>query len=241
MNKILKKLLNYYKYFPSILTNNFYLNSANEMIYFNNLQKILKKHKITYCLDVGANIGHYSLILRKTGFTKTIIAFEPLKKYYNISKNTLGKEKNIFVENIGIGNKNGTQEINIASNNGLSSSFLEFSSNRIFTKTKTENVKIQTIETYLTNKKITSQNLFMKLDVQGYEFEILKSISNFKPFLVIQLEMSFFEYYKNQPTFEIVNKFMEEKGYKIAHLKINGNDNFGKIIELDVIYTKINN
>jgi len=93
---------------------------------------------------------------------------------------------------------------------------------------------------------------FIKLDTQGAELEILKNGSNtLKNCLAIQLEVSFFNLYENQPTFGDIDVYLRNKGFvphrfldvkrwSIAPTIFDGN--FRKpgnqLLESDIIYIR---
>lgn len=124
-------------------------------------------------IDIGANIGlmslHAAKILNGRG---KVLSFEPLSSTYdillqNIKLNNFG---NIEAENIAIGSKNGNVDIfdNIAITRGSSSlikpNYTE-SSNRI---------PIKRLDEYLEEHRINSNINCIKIDVEGWELEVLK-------------------------------------------------------------------
>ncbi|MFT4326930.1 MAG: FkbM family methyltransferase [Candidatus Woesearchaeota archaeon] len=222
---------------PKWLLSNAYIKKAEEIMFFYNLNTILNNSNINLAFDVGANIGSYSLLLRETGFKKQIIAFEPIHKYYLLCKQNLLRYPDIKVENIALGDHNGTSKINIASNNGQSSSILTFNIPNITTISK-EKISLLTLSTYLEKNNLFNKNIFLKLDVQGYEFKILKGIKNFDNIQVIQLEMALVHYYEKETLFPEMFAFMNDIGYKIVLLKDLGKNNKGEIQYLDVVFKK---
>ncbi|MFW5704367.1 MAG: FkbM family methyltransferase [Nanoarchaeota archaeon] len=230
----------FFKLMPKSFYNNSYVKKAEEIQFFINLNKIIRNSKIDMVFDIGANIGSYSLILRKTGFNKKIIAFEPIKKYYLLAKKNLSKEKGILVENMALGNKTGFETINIASNGGQSSSILNFSKIPNIKKISTEKIKIITISDYIKEKNLTKKKLFLKLDVQGYELNVLKGIKDFSNIELIQLEMGFVNYYDGETLFEGLSDHMKKLNYRIVLIKTIGYKNSGEIQYMDVVFKKNN-
>ena len=93
---------------------------------------------------------------------------------------------------------------------------------------------------------------FLKMDVQGAELSILKNGENrLKNCLGVQLEVSYFSLYENQPTFGDVDVYMRSIGYvphqfldvkrwSIAPTIFNGNFRTpgNQLLESDIIYIK---
>ena len=93
---------------------------------------------------------------------------------------------------------------------------------------------------------------FMKMDVQGAELEIIKNGKNkLNECLAIQLEMSFFPLYEDQPSFGdvdiylrsigyIPHRFLDVKCWSISPTIFNGNFRTpgNQLLESDVVYIK---
>lgn len=93
---------------------------------------------------------------------------------------------------------------------------------------------------------------FMKMDVQGAELEIIKNGKNkLNECLAIQLEMSFFPLYEDQPSFGdvdiylrsigyIPHRFIDVKCWSISPTIFNGNFRTpgNQLLESDVVYIK---
>ena len=116
--------------------------------------------------------------------------------------------------------------------------------------------KVERIEKIQTTKLDSIDNLnapdFVKMDVQGAELGILKNGSKkLEKCLAIQLEVSFFPLYEDQPSFGEIDLYMRTKGF-VPHLFLDVkrwsikptifNDNFrvpgNQLLEADVVYVK---
>ncbi|MFC2494678.1 MAG: FkbM family methyltransferase [Candidatus Absconditicoccaceae bacterium] len=145
-------------------------------------------------LDIGANIGYYSLIAsKKVGLDGRVIAFEPVKKNYeallkNIEINSI---TNVSVFNFGLGNKEETSKIHlIDSDSGKSSIMVDYQGDIEQIQMK----KFDDLDLDFDKSKVQ----FIKIDVEGYEFEVLKGMRNLlqeNRTLEIMMEFSP-EYYK---------------------------------------------
>jgi FkbM family methyltransferase len=73
------------------------------------------------------------------------------------------------------------------------------------------------------DSKMTSPPLhldFLKVDVQGYELEVLKGATRaLDQILGCELEVSFIELYKNQPLFAEIDQFMRKNGFFLADIE----------------------
>ena len=114
----MKNLYNYFRKQGSKI--HLYSKIYTDCIWIN---EFLKKNSINTVLDVGANKGQYALSLRRFGYKKKIISFEPGLKAYSKLLNISKKDKRWKVyERIGLGDKKKSIKLNI-SKNSVSSSF----------------------------------------------------------------------------------------------------------------------
>ena len=148
-------------------------------------------NKCDFVVDIGANNGQWIAEVRSHGYNGKAVCIEPLKKNYNKLK--VGTSHNTVAINCAVGNKNGYIYINQASNDGLSSSILELDDYHInaardIKYTGKERVKISKLSKILGANRY--QKIFVKIDTQGYEFEVLKSINkkNFKDIYAFEIE-----------------------------------------------------
>ena len=122
-------------------------------------------------VDVGANIGYYTVLLAdKVGKNGKVYAFEPDKTNFEILKKNIKANnlKNVVTVNAAVGNKNETKMLYKSEDNlgdhKLYDNFQFSKSN--FQK---EKVKIIKLDDYLKNQKID----LIKIDTQGWEPEVI--------------------------------------------------------------------
>jgi FkbM family methyltransferase len=171
-------------------------------------------------LDIGANIGQHSLYA--SHFCDNVISFEPIKKIFfqfveSISINDI---YNIRVYNFGLGNQNGKFLIHSSDANIGASSLVTKSSNRNIS----QEVKIKKLDNIVSDLQIHKVD-FMKIDVEGYEWEVLqgaeKLISIHKPKILIEFTPVIYKE-KDNSIGEKIYDFLKSKNYIIIDVDNDG-------------------
>jgi FkbM family methyltransferase len=170
---------------------------------------LLKQRQIErlVMLDIGANYGFISLALQTNSNEHTkIVSFEPHPEIANALVQSIQSNnfKNIKVENAAIGNEDCDIELNLY---GQTSNILK--SNEV-SKGKVTIKQIK-LDNYLLANNI--QPNFIKIDVDGYELNVLKGLSKtieqYKPIMVIE----------TNDDKEVLN-FVAAMGYQILDLDL---------------------
>lgn len=196
-----------------------------------------------FVVDIGANNGQWITTVRKHGYKGEAICIEPLKKNYIELK--ANKSYNTIALNCAVGNKNGYIYVNQASNNGMSSSILELGDYHISAAPNIkyigkEKVKILKLSKILEMDR--HKRIFVKIDTQGYEINVLKSIkkSNFKNIYAFEIETNLVSTYKNAGLIEDVIKLLRGRGYQPVRIENGfGTPNFGQQLQVDILFVKI--
>jgi FkbM family methyltransferase len=126
-------------------------------------------------LDIGANIGCYSLLLAKLAPAGRVFAFEPSDfnfhlLHLNRALNDLG---NLEIINLALADKNGEQEFCVAEDSCFSS-FRNTCRKKI---SQVVNVKTETLDNFVRRSGIAKIN-FIKIDVEGAEKLVLQGASD---------------------------------------------------------------
>jgi len=149
-------------------------------------------------IDIGANVGYYSLMAAKLG-AKKIIGIEPnpivLNRFReNIKFNDLNKKIKTF--QIGVGEKRDTMELHLSNEDMGSSSIVTSSIN-------SEKIKIKIIPLLeLLKKEKVKKVDVLKIDVEGFEDRVLfpyfdKLEKKFYPRLILMEDSSQKDWEKN--------------------------------------------
>ncbi|MFT6802525.1 MAG: FkbM family methyltransferase [Salibacteraceae bacterium] len=212
-----------------------------------NLAYGLKKYckDLDLIIDVGANQGQFSIASSKCFPKADIYAFEPSKKTFNkLTKNT--KEiSNLHLFNCALGNSSGT--ITFFENDySHASSILKISKTQVDNQPATRNVTESTVDI----KKLDEVDInfgtenrlkvLLKLDVQGYEKNVLEgSLNILEKVDFILFESSFVQMYDNEPLFNELNDFLTNQNFKFIKPLGFFKSKDGDILQMDALYSKV--
>lgn len=142
------------------------------------------------CFDVGANIGNRVKIFLK--LQAHVVAVEPQKDCVEILKVGYGSNKLLTVVQKALGESVGTAEIMISNSNSISSLSQEWvesvkKSGRFseYSWNMKQTVPLTTLDTLIEHYGMPS---FIKIDVEGFEYQVIKGLS--QPVKVLSLEFT---------------------------------------------------
>jgi FkbM family methyltransferase len=207
--------------------------------------KLIDARNINLLIDVGANTGQYATMMRDYGYKGKIVSFEPLfdayEKLTQISKNDPLWES----LNYALGKRNEDSYINVAGNS-YSSSILEMLDAHIESAPESkyidrQKIAIKKLDEVFQEVCGQDSNIMLKMDVQGYEKEVLDGAKSSLNFIdIIQLEMSILPLYKNELTLcEMIN-YLSSLNFELFSLE-NGyfDSDSGQLLQVDGIFKKI--
>lgn len=211
------------------------------------LNKILTTKSVSLIFDIGANTGQFGMELRKNGFLGKIISFEPLsnqhkKLCYNAENDKMWQ----VAPRVAIGDNDGYTSINVAGNNGASSSIRDMLNTHVNAAPNTKNigheiVPITKLDLIAHNYINENEIVFIKIDTQGYENEVINGgKETLKKASVLQLELSLVELYKDQILFyDMINK-VKSLGFELWGIDPAFIDsNTGRMLQVDAIFIRI--
>jgi FkbM family methyltransferase len=168
----------------------------------------------TVFIDVGANIGYFSLAVASKA--KRVIAIEPIPKTFNVLKKNVefnGFGSQVHLLNIALGKEEGFLEFtdNLGPKNHVLSDSRVAADDRVSRCI----VKATTLDNVVEELQLPGID-FIKVDVEGFEYAFLQgakaALQKFQPILLMEIEKYRCTNYSIDPT-EIFS-ILESLGYK---------------------------
>ena len=192
-------------------------------------------------VDVGANKGQFALLAIGAFPGAAIYRFEPLKEPAARLRKMLGAEVRLFETAIGPSKRKG---IIYVSRRPDASSLLPIAKqSEIFpgTELKEERIiPIARLTKYLSSEDVKSPAL-LKIDVQGYELEVLKGCDPLLSlFRFVYVEASFIELYQGQALAGDVILYLVHRDFHLSGVYNQVTDSTRRPVQADFLFTKIN-
>jgi len=206
--------------------------------------KILKHLAIDLVLDVGANQGQYGKSLRRGGYRGNIISFEPLNSAFSQLKLCSKSDSLWQINNYALGNDNTNSIINISANSYSSSILSMTNAHSNLSKESAfvgeQNIVVKTLDSVFENIVDSDNNIFLKIDTQGYEKKVLLgALNSLENIVGIQLEVSLIELYKEEDLFLDMINFLDSKGFKTISIESGFFDQkTGFLLQSDLIFVR---
>lgn len=190
----------------------YYLSDVKQLCGF------LEQQSIDLVLDVGANTGQFGIQLFKTGYKGKLISFEPLTSaHVKLSEIAKGYENWSVAPRAAVGSHPSESIINISANS-VSSSLLQIREEHTKTTPSsryvgTEATNVICLDDYFGD--LSAPRVFLKIDTQGFEYEVLKGASYLLEHAVkgVQAEFSLSPLYDGQADYLEMLIWLRERGF----------------------------
>jgi FkbM family methyltransferase len=201
---------------------------------------IYKPHTV---FDIGAHHGWFFHCWQDWCPSAEIHAFEPVREAYDVAVKLYGKHPLVKINQIGIGNTEGSMNIHILEESGVSNSFLtpnkktwdeiQYETGQVTQRA----VPVTTIDIYCKQKGVSSIYL-MKIDVQGFELKVLGGAKLMLPLTdYIFVEAGIVPFYEGAPRFTDVYEFLDSEGFHLMAMRAWHRGNH-KLMETDMLFRR---
>lgn len=215
-----------------------------ELDWERNFMRQLQAHGVTVVLDVGANLGQYATGLRTAGFTGRIVSFEPLSGPFAVLERSASSDPLWECRRCALGDADGTISINVAGNEGASSSALPMLKRHqdAFPPANyvgTEEVPIHRLDSVASEVLRPGEVAFLKIDVQGFEKQVIEgALATIKDRCEgMQLELSFQPLYEGGMLIREALDVVDSLGFTLSGLQPGFTDpRNGRMLQADGIF-----
>ena len=202
------------------------MNAVNRKKLLKFYSRFVKKDDL--CFDIGANYGRRTEIFLKLG--ARVVAVEPQDACIQELQKKFGNNKRVILIKKAISDNHGEEELMISDSHTLSSMSKEwidsikssdmfFVSTQAFSWQKSVKVQVTTLNHLI---KEYGKPAFCKIDVEGYEYKVLKSLS--EPIKVVSFEFT--------PTQEFILSAINTVEHLASIGEVKFNYSFGESISL---------
>lgn len=205
-------------------------------------ESVLKALDFRTVVDIGANRGQFALVVRRILPTAAIYSFEPLPIPARRFKDIFFGQQNVVLYQSALGADDREVTMHISARDD-SSSLLAITDAQSTLFPGTEEAAVTTVRvrplcTFIGKEKITHPAL-LKLDVQGFEFEVLKGCEDMlDAFSHVYAECSFIELYKGQPLVPEIISWLHARQFTLRGIYNLCYDKKGQAIQADFLFCR---
>lgn len=196
--------------------------------------------------DVGANVGQYARFLRgEVGFKGLIVSIEPIAAHVEILRSASASDPLWVVEAVALGAATGRLPINVAKAGDLSSFLMPEKSNETGFAELSGAIAVEEVEVHIFDDLLNSlqkrhpvRSVYLKLDTQGFDLEVLRGIRDTTPIRALQSEMSLVPIYESMPDYLTALRAFKDRGFvPSAMFPINHTPD-GRLMEFDCVMVR---
>jgi FkbM family methyltransferase len=191
-------------------------------------------------VDIGANRGQFSLVARQCQPQARVISFEPLPAAAAKFRAVFAGDDRVTLHEAAIGPATGNATLHISRQDD-SSSLLPITGTQVAlfpgtAEADTATVHVAPLREFVSVSDIRPPAL-LKLDVQGYELEVLRGCEDLlNRFTYVYAECSFVELYAGQALADEVIAWLRERGFKLRGVHNMDYDRGGRAIQADFLF-----
>jgi FkbM family methyltransferase len=185
----------------------------------------------TLVVDVGANRGQFAAAALHRWPRARVLSFEPLDG--PAERLRAIRDTRLTVHQVALGSTEGALDLHEHAYSASSSALESLDPTAAIGLRR---VPLHTLDSALAGIELASESTLLKLDVQGYEIEVLGGARRSLPLVqAILVEQALVGTYAAQPLFDSVHEVLRDLGFSLARL-IDWRRVAGQVIEVDALY-----
>lgn len=204
---------------------------------YQELADLLPALEINCVLDVGAHYGEYAKALRRLGYSGRIVSFEPDPASFVRLEAAVAGDPDWQVRTFALGRQTGRLTLNVAERSEQSSFWELHAGARLERRVE---VDVRRLDESLLEEclaGIEHPRVFLKLDVQGFELEILEAARDVLPRVsLLQAEVAPEAVYADAPAAGDVFGFAQDAGLRLAGVYMLARDRAHAMTEADCLW-----
>jgi FkbM family methyltransferase len=208
--------------------------------------ELLRSQGVDLVLDVGANTGVLAQSVRAGGYGGRIVSFEPSSAAFAELAATAAGDAAWDVRRLALGATAGEVTLNLAGNSS-SSSLLPMTSLHVESAPEsayvaTETVELATLDSLREELVRPGDRVYLKLDVQGFELEVVKGAADVLPQVhVVDAELSLVPLYEGAPRLHEVVDVLAAHHFVLRSLSpVFSDPHTGQLLQVDGLFTRAN-
>ena len=210
------------------------------------IQRLLSSRNIDIVIDVGGNIGGFAKWMRlNCGYRGRIASLEPVAVLYAQLERAAAGDAAWTTHRLALGPEVGSLPINVT-RDPSATSFLTpvetlpdgFSKLPLEVE-RIEEVEVHRLDHFLETVGEAARNIFLKLDTQGYDLEVLKGAGDaLRKVAVLQSEVSLLPLYYGMPDWLESMAELRRIGYFSAGMFPVTRDDLDRVVEYDAVMVR---
>jgi len=211
------------------------------------LIRFLRLYDVDAIFDIGANVGNSGTRFRQMGFEGPIVSFEPVASLYAQLSDRARHDELWRTVQVGLGTEHGTAEIQLSGVRHTASSLLPMTPaladyfaayDPQHGPAGVETIALCRLETFIASHYPLGDRLFLKLDVQGYEKQVLAGAGDGLQRVVgLKLEMSVVPLYEGEVPYAQTIAELAARGFALCGFENGHTDpGTGVLCQVDGIF-----
>jgi FkbM family methyltransferase len=204
--------------------------------------RLLRWKDIDVVIDVGANAGQFGARIRAAGYRRRIESFEPLSPAFEALSAAAARDPAWKCHKLALGARSGRVRLNVSADLEASS-VLAMEERHVRHCPESAYVDVETVEMAVLDEVASSlvgepERVYLKLDVQGYELEVLRGGERLLPRVdLVEAELSLVRLYRGGPLYREVIDHLDQRGFQLVSVEgITEEPATGHMLQLDAVF-----